>query len=228
VRTLSSPAIEVEAATRSPFVQTLPPQAPELAEVSEPSRAPPLLIGLPGGLYDDPGEVILTGGFFRTRVAPLVERAAPLLANKWARIGGGVAIGVVVVVIATWGGTPAPAPATVVPSPVSIVTLPPTPKDDPVPSPPAVVPSLPPKPAPVAAPAPAVASAPVAAPAAAPRETPPPTETEPAPTTAAPSPVGGRVEDRADDGTDRSASKGERRPTRGSGAESKRRVPLLD
>ena len=73
-RTLSSPAIEVEAATRSPFVQTLPPQAPELAEVSEPLRAPPLLIGLPGAPYDDPGEAILTGGFLRTRVAPLVGR----------------------------------------------------------------------------------------------------------------------------------------------------------
>ena len=39
---LPRPLIQVEAATRSPFVQTLPPQAPELSEVSEPLRAPPL------------------------------------------------------------------------------------------------------------------------------------------------------------------------------------------
>ena len=141
-RTLSSPAIEVEAATRSPFVQTLPPQAPELSEVSEPLRAPPLLIGLPGGLYDDPGEVILTGGFFRTRVAPLLARVGPVAVavstNKWARIGGGAAIAMVVVVLfATGGSAPSPTPAKVVPTSVSVATPAPAPA-------PKVVPPAPP------------------------------------------------------------------------------------
>ena len=113
------------------------------------------------------------------------------------------------------------------------------------PPPPAVVP---PKPAPVAAavaPPPAAPPVPAAPPEAAPPREAPPRETAPVPTTPAPSALGARQEVRADerraderraddridgrvDEADRSASKGERRSSRGSGAESKRRVPLLD
>jgi serine/threonine protein kinase len=106
-RSLSSPAIQVEAATKSPFVRTLPPEAPDLSAVPEVTPARPRRIAPWQGFDVEVPKLTRPWG-----LSP--DRIASLLASTRIRVAAGavaLALGVVVVLALRASTESAPAAA---------------------------------------------------------------------------------------------------------------------